>query len=155
MVAPPEQDTIILRYFPIYLAALWTLISYAVSWIGGWSVLAKQFRTDENFADRMCRWFYATMRWGTHYNGALKAGANVVGLYIAPVLLFRIAHPPLFIPWSEIKVGPSRWFDFYLGITLTLGREEQIPFRISQRVARKLRSEAGAGWPDPQNLLQL
>ena len=95
------------------------------------------------------------MRWGAHYGNALNAGANSVGLYIAPVFLFRPAHPPLFIPWSEIKVGPSRWVDFYLSITLTLGREEQIPFRVSRRLARKLRNDAGESWPDPKNDVQL
>jgi hypothetical protein len=92
---------------------------------------------------------------GVHYNGALKMGGDVGGFYLTSIFLFRLGHPPLFIPWTEIGVGKSRWLDFYLPVTLTLGRAEQVPFRISRRTARKLRVAAGTAWPDPQNLLQL
>lgn len=151
----PQQDTIFLRYFPLYFLSLWLLISYVLSWMSGWHLLAQRFRTDAEFTGTLYRWFHATMRCGVHYNGALKAGTNVEGLSLAPIFLFRIGHSPLFIPWTEISVGSSRWYDLYLSVTLILGREEQVPFRISQRTARKLRIQAGPGWPDPQNLLQL
>lgn len=150
-----QQDPIILRYFPLYFLLLWVFIAYVVSWIGGWHLLAQRFRIDSEFTGIVYRWFYATMRWGVHYNGSLKIGADIEGLYIAPLFLFRIGHPSLVIPWTEISVGKSRRLDFYLSVTLTLGKEEQIPFRISRLTARRLRKDAGPTWPDSQNLLQL
>lgn len=153
------QDPVFVRYlplyFPLYFLSLWIFVTYVVSWIGGWHLLARHFRTDAEFTGTLYRWFHATMRFGVHYNGALKAGANAEGLYLAPLFLFRIGHPPLFILWREISVGSSRWYDLYLSVPLILGREEQVPFRVSPRTARKLRIQAGPGWPDPQNLLQL
>jgi hypothetical protein len=151
----PQQDPIILRYFPFYFLSLWIFIAYIVSWIGGWHLLTQRFRTDSEFTGTVYRWFYTTMRLGVHYNGALKVGGDAEGLYIAPMLLFRIGHPPLLIPWTEISVEKSRWWELYLRVTFTLGRAEQVPFRISRRTARKLREAAGSAWPDPQNLLQL
>ena len=145
----------IFSFIPVFITVICVSVPYSLSFLGGWHLLAERFRAIVPFSGKMYRWVYATMLWGAHYNGALKAGANAEGLYIATLFLFRLGHPPLFIPWSEIKIGPSRWVDFYLSITLTLGGEEQIPFRISRRLARRFRNDAGASWPDPQNLLQL
>jgi hypothetical protein len=57
--------------------------------------------------------------------------------------LFRFMHPPLLIPWSEIKVRRSKgWFFEY--VTFTMGHELAIPLRIRGKVAAKLRDVAGA-----------
>jgi hypothetical protein len=48
-----------------------------------------------------------------------------------------VGHPPLRIPWNEIQFGRAKflWLKF---VVLTLGNEENIPMRISERMARKL-----------------
>lgn len=150
-----QQQTLILRYFPLYFLALWAFISYLVSWVGGWHLLAQRFRADSEFDGTLIRWSYATMRWGVHYNGALKIGANAEGLYIASIFLLRMGHPPLYIPWTEVGVEQSPWWAMYLSVTLILGKEQQIPFRISRSTARKLRIASATAWPDAQNSLQL
>ncbi|HXW90298.1 MAG TPA: hypothetical protein VEK33_07105 [Terriglobales bacterium] len=86
------------------------------------------------------------MRWLVNYNHALTLGANREGLYLASMFLVRFMHPPLLIPWREIKVRRSRpWFLEY--VTFTLGREAAIPVRIRAKVADKLKNEAGNDWP--------
>ena len=137
------------------IIALCVAVSFVVSLVSGWHLLAQRFRADGPFEGRIYRWFQAGMRWSMHYGNSLKAGATSEGLYIAPVFLFRIAHPPLFIPWKQIRIGSSKWLGFWVIVTFTLGLEEQVPFRIGARLARKLRADTGDGWPDPQNLLQL
>jgi hypothetical protein len=57
-------------------------------------------------------------------------------LYLSVLFLFRAGHPPLRIPWSEIRFGETTFF-WKTYIELTLGNEEQIPMRISRRMARK------------------
>jgi hypothetical protein len=44
------------------------------------------------------------------YNGALTVGVNAAGMYLAMLPLFRLGHPPLFIPWSDITVSSTRRF---------------------------------------------
>jgi hypothetical protein len=58
-------------------------------------------------------------------------------LYLSILFLFRIGHPPLCIPWKEIQMRRTKflWFRF---VILTLGEQERIPMRISERMARKL-----------------
>jgi hypothetical protein len=58
-------------------------------------------------------------------------------LYLSVLLIFRIGHPPLRIPWKEITFSRTRrfWFRY---VVLTLGEQERIPVRIPERMARKL-----------------
>ena len=86
------------------------------------------------------------MRWRTHYSNIIRAGANQEGLYLATMFLFRFMHPPLLIPWSEIRVQrTTSWVFEY--VDFTLGREPAIPMRIPSKTAEKLRVLAGGYWP--------
>jgi hypothetical protein len=58
-------------------------------------------------------------------------------LYLSVFFLLRVGHPPLRIPWSEIKITRTKYF-WQKFIVLTLGNEERIPMRISERMANKL-----------------
>jgi hypothetical protein len=53
------------------------------------------------------------------------------------LFLFRVGHPLLCIPWTEIKIAETKflWWRF---THLTLGNEEKISMGISTRMARKL-----------------
>ena len=81
-----------------------------------------------------------------NYNNVQMVGASQQGLYLASMFLFRFVHPPLLVPWSEIKVRRSKgWFLEY--VTLTLGHELAIPLRVRGNLAAKLREAAGNCWP--------
>jgi hypothetical protein len=77
------------------------------------------------------------MRFWGHYSGVIRMTTAEDGLYLSVFLLFRIGHPPLCIPWKEIQFGRTRYF-FRRYMVLTLGEQEKIPMRISERMARKL-----------------
>jgi hypothetical protein len=77
------------------------------------------------------------MRFQTRYSGVLRMTAGYDGLSISVLILFRVAHPPLFIPWDEIVFSRSS-FLWWRYVVLTLGRQENIPMRISERMARNL-----------------
>jgi len=77
------------------------------------------------------------MRFWSHYGGVVRVTAASDALYLSVVFLFRIGHPPLRIPWNEINFGRTKFF-LRTYVVLTLGNEEMIPMRISQRMARNL-----------------
>jgi hypothetical protein len=58
-------------------------------------------------------------------------------LYLSMFFLCRIGHPPLCIPWNEIQLDRPD-FPWRRYVVLTLGDQEQIPMRISERMARNL-----------------
>ena len=52
------------------------------------------------------------MRWLANYNNVLTLGASQEGLYLAAMPFFRFMHPPLLVPWSNIKVRRSKGLFF-------------------------------------------
>ena len=75
-------------------------------------------------------------------NGALTPGADPLGLYLAVWLLFRIGHPPLFVPWSEISVSLEKYLWIEL-VLLTFERDPRARVRITRRLADRLSAESG------------
>ena len=75
------------------------------------------------------------MRWGANYNNCLTIGVDTAGLYLSPLFFFRIGHPPLFIPWTEISLRGRRKILFIDFFELKLGLEERIPFLIRASLA--------------------
>lgn len=133
--------------FPLYFAALYTLVMYWIALVGGWRLLAKRFRLQGTFAGEKWTGQSAAMRWLTRYNNVLTIGADSAGLYLAPFVLFRAWHPALFVPWSEITDVRETRFLFSKIVEMRLGRVEEIPFRIRASLAAQIRAAAGSEWP--------
>jgi hypothetical protein len=133
------------RFFAIYFLFLWISITFVLSLIGGWFELGRHYRATEPFRDT--RWYLrrVSMRMQTSYSG-ITVGANSVGLYLAVLPFFRIAHPPLLIPWQDISVKPAR----FLWIQQYEFRFRQVPsarLRVKEKLGRKIQIAAGLAWP--------
>jgi hypothetical protein len=131
--------------FPIYFLCLWLLVGATVSVIGGWLSLAKVYRTRE-FDGAKWGMQSGQLRWLANYNNVLTIGVSPQGLYLAAMFLFRFMHPPLLIPWSEIKVRRKKGWVFEY-VIFTMGQDLAIPLRIRGKLAAKLRESAGPNWP--------
>jgi hypothetical protein len=83
-----------------------------ISFVGGWFSLARVYRTQVAFDGAKWRMRSGRMRWLANYNNLLTLGASQQGLYLASMFLFRFMHPPLLVPWSEIKVRRSKGWVF-------------------------------------------
>jgi hypothetical protein len=132
--------------FPIYFLCLWLLVGATISFVGGWFSLAKVYRTRVPFDGAKWGMQSGQMRWLANCNSVLTLGVSQQGLYLSSMFLFRFMHPPLLVPWSEIKVRRNKgWFFEY--VIFTLGHELAIPLRIREKLAAKLRDSAGNCWP--------
>jgi hypothetical protein len=109
--------------------------------LSGWGRLAEQFRSVRGFEGQSA-WGCSAWMGRNHYRGMLRIGFNHDGLYVAAIFPPLIGHPPLFIPWSEIKIYPQTrpWY-FYPERPLRLGSEADIPFIFDNRRAEKLLSQ--------------
>jgi hypothetical protein len=127
--------------FAILFIALWSISGLLIGFLTGWLALARRFRAQaEPYGDAKTAgpFFYTVyMRFWTHYSSVIRLTAAGDALYLSVLFLFRIGHPPLRIPWNEIRFGRARRL-FFPYIVLTLGSEEQILMRIPERMARKL-----------------
>lgn len=128
------------------IALVWTGVSIVLSFAGGWFELARRFRGSKDFDGSSWRWQSAQMRWVAAYHNCITVGASQEGLYVAPFFPFRLAHPPLFIPWNEITYSKSTIL-FAPMTCFQLGREQQIPFWVPEKLGQKLQQAAGNAWP--------
>ena len=131
---------------PCYFVALWLLVSAVISYIGGWTTLAKRFRFSAPFPGEKWRGQSGQMRWIAGYGNCLTLGCNRQGLYLAISPLFRFRHPPLLIPWDEIKISRTKIL-FFRFVRFGLGRELDVPLYLRARLADKLKRAAENHWP--------
>ncbi|MCX7844976.1 MAG: hypothetical protein N2507_06620, partial [Candidatus Bipolaricaulota bacterium] len=89
--------------------AIWLLILRLAAQLSGWTRMSPRFGSPGPFAavGEPVRFASAQIGWG-NYNGVLHVRVSPSGLYLAPILLFRPFHPPLFLPWGELVVLPGR-----------------------------------------------
>ena len=125
---------------------MWLLVGTIISLVSGWYSLAKVYRTTSAFDGAKWRMQSGRMRWFVGYNNVLTIGASQQGLYLSVMFFFRFMHPPLLVPWSEIKVQKEKGWVFEY-VTFTLGRELAIPLRIRGTLRMNLQHAAGSAWP--------
>ena len=91
--------------FIIAFSALWVTVSLLLSHMGGWSRLARCYPDDITAKNELTKASY--LQSGSvglvNYNSCLILGVSKSGLRLSVLFPFRIAHPPLFIPWSEFR----------------------------------------------------
>ena len=142
MQADPNH---VFPYLPILFLAVGSafmcFICFLISFISGWYKLSERFRAQsEPYGQTRSvgPFFYTVyMRFWGHYSSIIRMTAADDALYLSVFFPFRIGHPPLCIPWKEIQLGRTK-FMWRRYVVLTLGNQERIPMRISERMARNL-----------------
>lgn len=143
MYADPAGPTAA-EYILIVLGfiALWCLQSYVSAMASGWQILASRFGspveylgetiTIRRFPMEVC------MRFWMDYTNVVQLASDEESLHLSVFFPFRVGHPPLFIPWHEIheQRADGFWRSY---MVLYLGGTEQIPMRLSVRLANDLR----------------
>jgi hypothetical protein len=123
--------------FPVVFVLFWLVISIAISRIGGWAALARVYRLEDSFEGERVRFRSGQMRYAMNYNNCLTLGADRRGLYLSVFFFFRVGHPPLYVPWSEITISTSR--RFFMDMTeLSFTRIPGVFLRLSSSTAEKV-----------------
>ena len=135
----PERDPFL---FVLFFVGLWVFISVVISHVGGWQELAGIYSSADRFQGRRWPVQSGQMRWGAGYNNALTVGANDRGLHLSVLFLFRVGHPPLFIPWEEVGAENKRQW-LRSRVELRFARASAVPLVISKSLAERIAAEAG------------
>jgi hypothetical protein len=110
MTPTPEPDAAnqlwltiaIIVGFPFVFGLFWCGIVSMLSFGGGWHRVAKRFPRQRQPQGK--RYGSGSGAFGgVNYNGCLIVHASAEGLDIHVWPMFRIAHPPIFLPWTEIN----------------------------------------------------
>jgi len=109
--------------------------------MSGWFTLSDRFRKQsEPYGEARSAGpfgYGVRMRFRTNYGNVIRLTSTADALYLSVFFPFRAGHPPLCVPWKEIQLGRTKflWLRY---VVLTLGNQERIPMRISERMADKL-----------------
>lgn len=146
--ASPIQAIAVIA-LPLFFVGAWIFAGWWVSRLSGWHKLAQHFVLQSDIPGECWRFSSASMRWGMNYNNCLTIGSSPVGFSLSMPWLFRLSHPPLFIPWNEISHRPTKilWMDM---VRFDLGRDEAVPFTVRRKLADQIQRAARASWPPEQ-----
>ena len=101
-------------WFPIFFVAFWCAICALIAFIGGWQSLARRYRGEPTTViDQVT---FGSGQLGVlraNYNNCLSVTVGPGGVGLKVLLPFRILHPSLLVPWSEIAAC-ERWRTFGL-----------------------------------------
>ena len=95
--------------FPVGFVALWCVIMLQLSRLGGWHRMAAVFTAKAPAGGQRFSMQSAKVG-GVNYNRCLSIHSSPEGLHIAVWPIFRLGHPPLFLPWDEIRNNRTRRF---------------------------------------------
>ncbi len=114
-------------------ALFWAGIVWLVAQLSGWSRLAEVYPARIPFNETCWSMQSARFRWSSNYSGFLRVCADSQALHLSVFVLFRPGNPPLSIPWEDISAAA-----YSVGVELRFYRAENVPLRISRRLAERL-----------------
>jgi hypothetical protein len=111
-------------WFPFAVLGLWTVGSFLAAEKSDWRLLARKYRAAARPEGQSFR--RQVYRVGAvPESGVTQLVIAARGLYLAPLLPFRLGRPPMLVPWSAIvgvvsgRSWGRRWYSLNIdGLTL-------------------------------------
>jgi hypothetical protein len=122
----------------LFFIILWICICKLISATGGWRKLARDYRANSLFDGQKLWLKSATMRRWTNYNNCVNIGVNKYGLYLSVLPIFRIGHPPLFIPWMDISTEAATRRLLPDVVNFSFAKQPEVPVILSKKLAAKI-----------------
>jgi hypothetical protein len=128
----------------LMLAFGWPLVTATLAILSGWRRLAERFPAPpivdgEKYASQSLR-----LSLLGSYNRCVHVTVGEKGLHMVPMILFRLLHPPILIPWTDISACERRDFLFMKRTRITvgtpLGREIDVSGRVAPAIELAWRS---------------
>lgn len=106
---------------------------HVVSLLSGWQKVARQFPANRPPGGARFNIQSVSLR-GINYNNCLTIYRDDFGLHVYPWLPFRVAHPPLLIPWTEIHNPVESKFLGMRFVTVDIGNPRLTRLQVSAKV---------------------
>ena len=133
-------------YYAIFFLLFWLLFNFIVSRLTGWAQMAAHYRNAGGLPEKVWRFQTIGTRWGMGYKGSANVGADSRGLHLSLFFIFRLGHPPLFVPWRDITITEKQVFKSK-ELELRFRKTEDLPVRIFTKLGDHLAEAAGSNWP--------
>ena len=125
---------LIILIWPIFFIALWSAIVMLMSMIGGWRRLARRYATTERPAGGRSIPRVTGMVGMSRYKHMLNVTTNERGMFLEIRRIFRMGHPTLFIPWSEIRSAHKITLFYWQFIAFDVGNPKVASMRLPSQV---------------------
>jgi hypothetical protein len=130
-----------LLLFPVFFIGMWLFVSVLLSVLSGWRSLARSYPAlvppeGQSF------WFRTGSFGSTNYSSCLHFTSGRAGLFLSVFLLFRPAHPPVFVPWSDVSVVFRRgWLLRYADFQFS--KQPHVRMRLTRSLGEKILAAGG------------
>jgi hypothetical protein len=117
--------------FPISFIVIWSLVCWLIALVGGWERLAQRYRTNNPPPPGSKKFDHTYGTFGlASYRGTLNVAVAPDALYLSVMRIFQVGHPPLRIPWSDVRVVGDTFFLWIKGVELALGEPKMTTLRL-------------------------
>ena len=136
------------------LVVTWLIACAMLSFMSGWRRLAARFPASSGIDGETYR--FASMSLGAgllpvHYRNSMFVTVGRSGLSMSVFILFRVMHPPLFIPWSAVEtVQPERFWLVNHTVVYIRGFDKRLLFRgrAGKKILEAFNAQAVGSSPD-------
>ncbi len=144
--------------FTIFFAAMWTGILHLIAAIGGWSRLVRVYpgnalaksgaggQSGQAAKGQSYNWVSMQLGWIAQYSSVLTVSVTAQGLHIAPMIFFKIGHPPLLIPWAAIASSTSKRFLVFHGVSLMVRAKDGSSLASMTLYGKRLSQDVQDHW---------
>lgn len=134
--------------FAVGFPAFFATISLVFSMLGGWGKLAQRYKRVTPITGTTWWLQSAGIRRyvEVNYGNCLIVTVNDEGIGLSVLFPFRLGHPPLFIPWSEVLVAQVRRFFLFNRVRLTFPEEASVRIDMNTKLAERIQKAIGHSW---------
>lgn len=125
--------------FPFFFIGIWILVNFIISKMG-WNDLVKKYLYTDFFAGNRIGIISASIN-TINYKNCLVLKYNEEGIYLRPILLFRLFHKPLLITWKEINEIRSKKILFNNFKELIIGNPFTAIITVSEKTFKKIEKQ--------------
>jgi len=124
----------------------WSVVLSLIARLSGWSLLAEYYEAADAYDGPRRRFQSISMERlkfvPSNYGGVVEFGADARGLHISLFILFRPFHPPLVIPWSDLKVE-TRQVLMWTQAVLIAARAPEVKIMVPGPTAQWIAMQSG------------
>lgn len=125
--------------FPFFFIGMWIFATFTISQFAR-AQLAKKYKHQESIKGRRIG-FISTSINSANYSNAIVLYSSEEGITLKAVLLFRLFHPTLFIPWSEITDVQERKILFFKFNDLVVGNPFIAVIKLRNKTFKKIEED--------------
>lgn len=86
---------------------------------------------------------------------AINLAVDGQGMYLSMSIAFRLFHPPIFVPWSDVRsvaLAACPWSDKITDIRFTFALSPDVPLDVDLEVAAEIQKRAQGRWTMPKDV---